>query len=288
MSAGSLARFIKDCHQHLEPVEQQIKEALIHVPVLHQDETGLRVKTKTQWVHVASTARLTHYAAHANRGRKAMEAIGISPAFRGVSMHDGWTSYRAFGCSHALCNAHHLRELTFVEEELKQEWAGKMKALLLRMKERVQQAKAAGLPHLDPLSLLALSADYDALLDLGWKANPPAPRPPEPALEPDGKPAQRSRKQSPARNWLHRLQVGKLQALAFLYNFAVPFDNNQAERDLRLLKVQQKITGGLRTQAGIEQICRIRSYLSTLHKQGANLFSALQQTLVGQPVLPAF
>lgn len=289
ISAGSLASFVKQCHAKLAGVEEQIKEALKKVPVLHQDETGLRVKRKIQWVHVASTTRLTHYAAHANRGRKAMESIGISPAFEGTSVHDGLMSYRAFGCSHALCNAHHLRELTFVEEELKQEWAGKMKDLLLRMKARVEQAKAAGMPGLDSLSLLALSAEYDRLLDLGWKANPPPQQPSPPLSGADGKPAaKRSRKQPPARKLLNRLQVGKQQALAFLYDFAVPFDNNQAERDLRMLKVQQKITGGLRTQAGIEQVCRIRSYLSTLHKQGADLFHALHQTLLGQPVLPAF
>ncbi|HEX4205579.1 MAG TPA: transposase [Ktedonobacteraceae bacterium] len=226
---------------------------------MHQDATGVRVEKKTQWVHVASTARLTHDAAHANRGRKAMQAIGISAAFRGVSMHDGLTSYRAFGCSHALCHAHHLRERTFVEEELKQEWAAKMKELLLRMKERGKPPKAAGLSQLDPLSLLALSADYDHLLEQGWRTNPL----PQPSLDPpsgaDSKPtAKRSRKQPPARKLLQRLQAGLLQALAFLYDFAVPFDNNQAERDLRMLKVQQKVTGGLRTQAGIEQVCRIR------------------------------
>jgi transposase len=288
MSAGSLARFVKECPAKLAGVEVQIKEALKKVPVLHQDETGLRVKKKTQGVHVASTARLTHYAAHANRGRKAMEAIGISPAFRGVSMHDGLSSYRALDCEHALCNAHHLRELTFVEEELKQEWAGRMKDLLLSRKARVEQAKAAGLSRLDPLSLLALSADYDHLLEQGWKANPAPATSPDPPVGPDGKKVKRSRKQPPARKLLHRLQVGELQALAFLYNFAVPFDNNRAERDLRLLKVQQKITGGLRTQAGIEQVCRIRGSLSTLHKQGADLFHALHQTFLDQPVLPAF
>jgi transposase len=289
MSAGSLASFVTQCHARLAGVEEQIKEALKKVAVLHQDETGLRVMGKTHWVHVASTTRLTHYAVQANRGRKAMEAIGISPAFRGVSMHDGLMSYRAFRCSHALCNAHHLRELTFVEEELKQEWAGKMKDLLLRMKARVEQAKAAGMSGLDPLSLLALSADYDHLLEQGWQANPPPSSPPDPPPEADGQPAvKRSRKQPPARKLLQRLQVGKRQALAFLYDFAVPFDNNQAERDLRMLKVQQKITGGLRTQAGSEQVCRIRGYLSTLHKQGADLFHALHQTLLGQPVLPAF
>jgi transposase len=289
MSAGSLANFIGRCHTLLAGVEEQLKQALTQVAVLHQDETGLRVKQLLQWVHVASTEHLTHYAAHPLRGRNGMQAIGISPAFHGTSVHDGLMSYWSFDCEHALCNAHHLRELTFVEEELKQEWAAKMKDLFLRMKARVEQAKAAGRSQLDPLSLLALSADYDHLLDVGWKANPPPQPPPDPVLQADGTPLpKRSRKQPPARKLLHRLQVYKKQALAFLYDFAVPFDNNQAERDLRMLKVQQKITGGLRTQAGVEQVCRIRSYLSTLHKQGADLFHALHQTFLADPVLPAF
>jgi transposase len=279
MSAGSLARFIQQCHQQLAPVESRLKEALTQVPVLHQDETGLRVKTITHWVHVASTTHLTHYGAHRLRGRTAMEAIGISPVFGGISVHDGLLSYRAFGCEHALCNAHHLRELTFIEEAYQQAWAGQMKALLLKMKAWVQAARTRGASQLDPLSLVALSADYDRLIALGWQANaPPEGAPPRP----------RRGKQPPACNLLNRLQAGKLQVLAFLYNFAVPFDNNQAERDLRMLKVQQKISGGLRTQAGIEQVCRIRSYLSTLRKQGADLLYALHQTLLGDPVLPAF
>jgi transposase len=123
LSAGSIARFLTQSHQPLEPVEQALKAALIQAPVLHQDETGMRVDATTHYVHVACTSTLTHYGSHTHRGRTAMEAIGISPAFHGVSMHDGWMSYRAFACEHALCNAHHLRELIFIEETFKQPWA---------------------------------------------------------------------------------------------------------------------------------------------------------------------
>jgi transposase len=277
LSAGSIARFLKESHQPLESVEQALKAALIQAPVLHQDETGMRVAGKTHYVHVASTAKLTHYGSHTHRGRTAMEAIGISPAFHGVSMHDGWMSYRAFGCSHALCNAHHLRELIFIAETFKQPWAQRMIDLLLDLKDEVQAAKARGQPALDTISRARFSGEYDLIIAAGWQANPEPPKP-------EGK---RSRKQHPARNLLHRLQVGKWQTLAFATNFAVPFDNNQAERDLRMLKVQQKVSGGLRTERGLQILCRLRSYLSTLHKQGIDLLHALHQTFLGCPVLPA-
>jgi len=285
LSAGSLPSFLKRCHHQLAEFEAQLKQALTQVPVLHQDETGMRVKQSIQWVHVASTARLTHLQAQVLRGCNGMQAIGIAPLFQGTSVPDGLMSYWTFDCQHALCNAHHLRELIFIEEELKQAWAGEMKELLLLMKKRVEEAKAQGISQLDPLTILALCAEYDRLLEKGWKDNPPAD---PPQTREGSPPKKRSRKQSAGRKLLHRLQIHKPYVLAFLHDFAVPFDNNQAERDLRMLKVHQKVSGGLRTQEGIDALCRIRSYLSTLHKQGVDLCSALQQTLSGQPVLPAF
>jgi len=216
MSAGSIARFVRQCHQPLEEMEASLKAALIQAPVLNQDETGLRVNGKTHYVHVASTPRLTHYGAHTHRGRTAMEAIGISPAFAGISVHDGWMSYRACDCEHALCNAHRLRELIFIAETYQQEWAVKMKDLLLEIKAEVQAAQARGQPALDRLSLARMSGDYDLLLAQGWQSNPPT-------FPSSGS---RGRKQHPARTLLNRLQAGKWQVLAFATNFAVPFDND--------------------------------------------------------------
>ncbi len=280
MSEGTLARVIERCAQNLTHVEEQLKRALIAAPVLHQDETGLYVKGTRCWLHVSCTASLTHYAMHAKRGREALEAIGILPQFKGTSVHDGWRSYFLYDdCSHALCNVHHLRELVFIHETYKQEWAADMKNLLLKMKERMQEAKERGESHLDPLSLLALRGEYDRLLQEGWRTNPPAAR--------DG-PTKATRKRHPAANLLDRLQVGKDAVLAFLSNFAVPFDNNQAERDVRMVKVQQKVSGSFRSEAGVRAFCRIRGYLSTLRKQDLPLLSALEATLRGQPLLPSF
>lgn len=280
MSEGTLASLIEHCAQNLAEVEEQLKTALRAAPVLHQDETGLYVKGTRCWLHVSSTASLTHYAVHAKRGRAALDAIGILSQFRGTSVHDGWRSYFLYdNCSHALCNVHHLRELVFLAEEYEQEWAKEMKKLLLLMKERVLQARERGETHLDPLTLLALQGEYDRLIALGWQTLVPASR---------SSPAPDSRKRHPAYNLLNRLQVGKEAVLAFLSNFAVPFDNNQAERDVRMVKVQQKVSGSFRSEAGVKAFCRIRGYVSTLRKQDLPLLSALEATLRGQPLLPSF
>lgn len=195
LSAGSLPNFLSRCHHQLAAFEAQLKQALTNEPVLHQDETGMRVKQSTQWVHVVSTDRLTHLGTHVLWGWNGMRAIGIALHFHGTSVHDGQMNYWNLDSQHALCNAHHLRELIFVEEELTQAWAGEMKDLLLKMKKRVEEAKATGAQHLDPLTILVLCADYDHVLEKGWQANP-LPDPP-PTSEGDP-PKKRSRKQ-PAR-----------------------------------------------------------------------------------------
>jgi len=285
LSAGSIASFVTTCHEQLAEVETSLKAALMKSPVIHQDETGLRVGTTGWWVHVCSTDRLTHYAAHHSRGRVALDAIGIAPHFRGTSVHDGFQSYQGYSFTQALCNVHHVRELTFLEEEFKQPWAGKMKELLLEMKAEVSQAKALSQHELNMLLLARLLHRYDEILTEGYHVNPPPPPPKksEQSKRTPGRP-----KQSLARNLLDRLSERKWATLRFLLDFAVPFDNNQAERDLRMIKVQQKISGCFRSEQGVIMFCRIRSYLSTLRKQGIELLSALEQTLVGHPVLPAF
>ena len=194
-------------------------------------------------------------------------------------------SYQGYAFTPALCNVHHLRELTFVEEELKQAWARKMKDLLLDMKAKVEQAKTQGQHELDLRMLAGLLCRYEKILLEGYQANPP---PPAPRKSEHSKRKPGRAKQSPARNLLDRLSQRKQAVLRFLYDFAVPFDNNQAERDLRMIKVQQKISGCFRTEQGVAMFCRIRSYLSTLRKQGMELLSALDQTLSGHPIMPTF
>ncbi len=280
MSVGTLAGLVEHCAEQLAPVEQQIKAALSHAPVLHQDETGLHVANQRQWMHVSATERLTHYAVHPKRGKAALDAIGILANFSGVSVHDGWSSYWQFLCQHALCNVHHLRELTYLDEEQQQAWAGEMKELLLDIKAAVEQARAEGRSHLHPLEMADWKARYGTLLAEGYQANPPDP-PPESGQK--GR-----RKQSAARNLLDRLSKHQEAVLLFLDNFAVPFDNSLAERDIRMVKVQQKVSGCFRSVTGAQAFCRIRGYLSTLRKQGLAVLVALEQALLGHPVSPAF
>jgi transposase len=280
MSVGTLQGLVQRCAAQLEPLEQQIKTALSQAPVLHQDETGLYVAGQRQWMHVSATEQLTHYAVHPKRGKAALDAIGILANFAGVSVHDGWRSYWQFVCQHALCNVHLLRELTFLYEEQLQAWAGETIELLLDSKAAVEQARAEGRTSLHPLEVADWKARYQTLLAQGYQANPPDP-PPEVAKK--GR-----RKQSAARNLLARLSKHQQAVLLFLDNFAVPFDNSLAERDLRMVKVQQKISGCFRSPAGAVAFCRIRGYLSTLRKQGLAVLTALEQALVGHPVSPAF
>ena len=280
LSAGTLVAWVQHSATTLEPVETQIKAALRRAAVLHSDETGVRCGGRLAWAHVASTDRLTHYAVHAQRASAATDAIGILPGFRGVSVHDGWKPYQTHTrCRHALCNIHHLRELTFLEEQYHQAWARELKALLLEMKATVEQARRAGRSQLPLATRSAFVARYQALLATGHAANPPPAR----------RPRQRGRvKQTPTQNLLERLWLGQEQVLAFLDDLAIPFDNNQAERDLRLLKVQQKVSGSFRSDAGALAFARIRGYLSTLRKQGLALLPALESVFTGQPLYPSF
>src|SRR6266699_2367119 len=247
--------------------------------VLHQDETGLYVKGERHWIHVACTAQLTHYAVHPKRGKDALDAIGILPRFQGTSVHDGWRSYFRYACSHALCLVHVLRELTFLAEEQGLVWAADLKALLLDMKEATDEARKLGLARLHPLEVEDWQAQFVALVAHADATTPTAQAPP-------GKKGRA--KQSAARNLLSRL-IGDQQAvLAFLHRLVVPFDNNQAERDVRMVKVQQKVSGSFRSEAGATAFYRIRGYLSTLRKQGLDLLASLEATLRGHPILPSF
>jgi transposase len=284
VSLGTLSRWVQQAAQTLRPVEEAIKEeaikaALQRALVLHSDETGVRRAGKLAWAHVASTARLTHYAIHPKRGREATDAIGILPAYRGVSVHDGWKPYRHYTqCRHALCNIHHLRELTFLEEHSHQAWPKELKGLLLEMKTAVEQARSRGDQKLPDAERRAFVAHYEDLLAAGLAAHPP----------PERRPGQRGRvKQSPARNLLERLCLGQEEVLAFLHDVTIPFDNNQAEQDLRMLKVQQKIAGSFRADSGSEAFARIRGYCASLRKQGVALLAALQTVFSGQPLYPA-
>jgi len=230
---GTLQTAVETCAAGLVGVDAQIKDALRQADVLHNDETGVRVQGILQWVHVASTPQLTHYAAHPKRGSDAMTDIGILPGFHGISVHDGLGAYRQYDCAHALCNAHHLRELTAIEEHDKQPWATHMKDLLLEIKAHVDTVRDQGETRIDDAVGTAFVERYHAIVAAGYTANPPPSSP-----EPDTGAKKRGRpKQTKARNLLDRLSTHEREVLAFMTDWRVPFDNNQAERDLRMIKV---------------------------------------------------
>jgi transposase len=278
-SAGTLHRASLTGAAALAEVEAALKTALSAAATAHADETSIIVAGKRRWVHVVSTARLTHYAWHAQRGHAATDAIGILPAFGGRLLHDAWAPYWHYRCQHGLCNAHHLRELAALTEQAGQGWATKLHALLVEIKAHVARGRASGQASSPPAERAAFVARYRELVTAGYAANPP------PTRLPDG--PQRGRlKQSKARNLLDRLATHEAEVLAFLHEWTVPFDNNQAERDLRMIKVQQKISGTFRDDTGADAFCRIRSYISTLRKQARQVLTALELTFTGHPPLP--
>ena len=193
----------------------------------------------------------------------ACELAASCPAIRELgALHDHWASYLQFPtCQHAFCNVHHLRDLLFIHEQYGQEWAAKLTRLLLAIKTEVASTSEA-LTALPPDRLAHYEAEYDSLIAQGLAANP---SPKQPKVRPRGRP-----KRSPPLNLLRRLRKHKSGVLAFMYNFRIPFDNNQAERDVRMLKVQQKVSGAFRTQAGADTFCALRSTISLPHANTAS------------------
>jgi len=267
---------------HTKPTLDAIKQQLIDSSVINDDESGLLVNDKGYWLHVASTNTLTYYDVHEKRGKEAMDDIGILPNLKGTSVHDHWKPYfRYDNCDHSLCNSHHLRELKFVYEQYDQEWAVKMIDLLLEIKEKVDETRPHK-DHLEPSEIREFEKRYDEIVERGLIDNIP---PPEEQLI---KKKRRGRvKQTPPKNLLDRLKEFKEETVRFMYDFSVPFDNNLGERDIRMMKVKQKVSGCFRTVAGAKKFCCIRSYISTVRKNGGGVISAIQDAFKGNPfILP--
>jgi len=276
VSTGTLKAWVDQAAAGLTEFDEQLRGLLSKAPVVHFDETGARIAGRLGWVHSASTEELTRYTSHEKRGVIAMDAAGVLGDFQGVAVHDGWKSYSTYkDAIHALCGAQHLREL-LAAEEAGQGWAAVMSCLLLHTKETVDHAKANGLEALTETTLAELRASYRAVIAAGYEESPGL-----------AENASQKIKRTEPQNLLLRLDQKQDEALRFATDLRVPFTNNLAEQDIRMVKLQQKISGCWRTDEGAERYLRVRSYISTARKQGQRPLQVLTQLAAGQPWLPA-
>jgi transposase len=273
ISQASIQRAARLCSDKLIRCEQRIKQAIRESAVIGADETDIRINGSSAWVHVARTGFLTHLASHTHRGQAAFNATGILNQFKGTLVRDGWFSYKWYEqCQHSLCNAHLLRDLIYIgeAEPHHQLWTTALAKLLIEIKDAVETARNDSQTALGSERQKEFLSRYDSLIAQAEEAMRSSPEHKSAGLT--------------AGKLLTRFIKNKTELLRFMTDFAVPFDNNGSERDLRMLKLQQKITGCFRTTEGVQIFCRVRSYLSSARKQGKSLLAALEHALKGKPI----
>lgn len=262
VSQGSLANFNKEAFIKLEEQEKLIIKALKKAEVLHADETGIKIGDKNHWLHVLCTPKTTWLFPHEKRGGEAMKTMGVLGKFSGTLVHDHWKPYLTYGCQHALCNAHHIRELQWVIDFKQQKWAKQMQSLLARINKK--KIECGGI--LTDRQKKVYRTKFRDVIGIGRREVPIiVPRVGGP----------RRAKQTKERNLLDRLDKFEDQVLAFMEKSNIPFTNNQAERDIRMTKTHQKISGCFRSMNGAKYFCRIRSYLLTMRKRGLSPYAQI-------------
>ncbi len=272
ISEAVILKYVMQLHLVLEQWEQSAIEKLLQMPAIHADETSLRVDRKNHWIHVCSAGDITLKFLHRKRGKEAIENIGIIPRYGGVVIHDCWQSYLSYKhCSHGLCGSHLLRELAFIVESNGYAWASNMKRML---KEKCAIVAKRESKCLTGQEYKNLQKRYRNILTRGEKELPPIPP------KPSGKRGRIAK--SDAHNLWERLKEHEEAVLLFANHSYVPFTNNRAERDLRMSKVKQKVSGCFRTRKYAEAYCRISSYLQTMANQGYNPLVAIQMAMSGQ------
>jgi len=275
ISTGTIAGMVKNCAEAVKTPVSQIKAALTTEPTVHFDETGTRVDGTNYWAHSASTSELTYISVENNRGVKGMNNAGILPNFKGTAVHDCWSPYFMYGdMEHGLCNVHLLRELNSAIENHGQEWAQDMADLLLEVKKTKETLVGLGKQKASELMLNAYNSSYDIIVEEALRLNP------VPVREPN----QKGRiKRGKVGALVDRIAGRKEEYLLFFNDFTVPFDNNQAERDIRMFKVKQKVSGCFRTKDGANNFAAIMSFIGTARKKGFSAFNAIKDALLGKP-----
>ncbi|HIB84436.1 MAG TPA: IS66 family transposase [Chromatiaceae bacterium] len=275
ISAGSLFKFNKEAYTALEEFETTAKERLASSSRINVDETGININAKRHWLHTVCNDKWTYFYPHLKRGCVAIDEMGILAKFKGILCHDHWKPYYRYGPLHSLCNAHHLRELQWASDEDNQAWAAEMAQFLVKLNKKVKSAGG----ELSNKSQLYYRKKYRRIINDGLKECP--------LSVPKEKSAKRGRiKKSKSRNLLERLMKYESDVLRFMTNKCVPFTNNLAENDLRMTKVQQKISGCFRSEDGAFIFCRIRAYLITCRKNNVSPKKALLFLFNGK--LPSF
>jgi transposase len=279
ISEGTLDTILRDGSRRLADTVAGIARHITASNIVHCDETGVSVNGELQWLHIAGTLDATYYGIDERRGFEGMNAVGIVPDIRGRMIHDGLPAYYQYTeCSHGLCNAHHLRELVFVDEQLKQPWAKDMIGCLVKIKNKIKKAKDQGKVNLSPWQETYYANRYELIVEEGKQTNP-LKESLDGIKKARGRPAR-----GKARCLVDRLDVRRKEALAFMYDFDVPFDNNLAERDGRMAKVQQKISGTFRNAEMAKVFCRIRSFISTVRKRALNMLESIETIFSDAPL----
>lgn len=279
ISEGVILNALSRVEAQLEPFNILTKEALLASPILHVDETGMNVRGKLHWAHIALSKDAAQCLLHPKRGADAIKQMAILPSYRAIAVHDHWKPYESIKGSfeHAFCNAHHLRELTRVTQLDKQQWSEELSNLLLSAHHAIIHAKAKGKERLSPHRVKRFNVWYDSIVasaSVTYSAT-------------QKKSGKRGRpKQSFAKNLLDRLIKYKEETLRFITNFDVPFTNNAAERGLRMMKVKEKISGCFMSQKGGRIFMNIYAYILSVKKNGITIMQALLDAMNGKPFIP--
>lgn len=263
LSKGSLCNFQNKCYSKLDTYQEQVKTLLLASPVLHADETGIKVNGDNHWVHVISNRFLSFFGAHPKRGKEAMDEMGVLQHYTGELIHDRFSSYFSYQCGHGLCNAHILRELTYIGEAFEAPWANQIKKLLLRAKNKKDKGH-----QLKPSYYARVFRQYVNL------------------VRPVIKKYDKKYKKTDEQRLAFGLEKHKNLFLKFIKQPQVPFDNNQAERDLRMIKVKQKVSGCFRSQISAQNFARIRGYISTIKKNERSVLVEIQNAFEENPFIP--